>query len=153
MKQKFSLPLKAKIKTIVISMMVLVLPFVCLYIIFGRELFTGNRPWLLVLFLANYSFLRSVFLMPVYTELLDDRIEVKLLLTKLVFYLPQCKVTKIDKDFYNHMTKTFNSKGLFGYTCNLRSEDEGFVRMYCRNEEDLALVETPQGKKYIINLI
>lgn len=147
MKQRFRLSRQAKIKSVLVCSVLILLLALYMYVFQGGGIFS------VVVIPCIVPFCICLFSMSLYTDVSEDHIVLKLLSgTRMVFPKNDCRITKIERDFLDKFSSsTFRSSGIMGYSGTHWSKETGNVRMYCRNLDEMAFVETSLGKKYIIN--
>lgn len=109
-----------------------------------------------ILYLAVYALfllllLNFIFRMPICVKITDDLIQVKRLFNSLTFYKKEVDIEPISVKELKKLGKFYGATGLFSYVGWFSLPAESNVRIQTANQNDMALVTTKEGKKYVIN--
>ena len=89
--------------------------------------------------------------LPLWTEVTENTIKVKQVIGAKKFKLNEVTLTKLSKDDLKGAIRVFGSGGYGGYTGWLRNNQLGKFFMLILNKKELAMIETPKGRKFVIN--
>lgn len=111
-----------------------------------------NSFWSILFFALMIGILvYGLAIVPIWVEVDDNKIKVQQLIGHKTFRKNKVTVKPVTKDDISGSIRVFGSSGYGGHTGWFRNKRLGKYFMLILNKKELALIETDQGKKIIIN--
>jgi hypothetical protein len=117
--------------------------------------FTLNRfnyISIIAVLLYTFFFVYFAIKIPLYTYVDEKNIIVKQLVGKKIFCREEIKITYLETKIINDAIRMFGSGGFGGYIGWFRNTSLGKFYMLSVNTKEIALIETKDGRKYVLNL-
>ncbi len=93
----------------------------------------------------------SFAVVPLWTEVNQDYIKVKKVVGSKKFLKEKVTLTPITRDDLKGAIRVFGSGGYGGYTGWFRTKNLGKFFMLILNKDELVMIETDRGRKFVIN--
>lgn len=134
--------------------LVIIISLICIVILIILW-FTLNRfnyISIIAVLLYTFFFVYFAIKIPLYTYVDEKNIIVKQLVGKKIFCREEIKITYLETKIINDAIRMFGSGGFGGYIGWFRNTSLGKFYMLSVNTKEIALIETKDGRKYVLNL-
>lgn len=122
----------------------------CIYMLISIT--PWNSIWSIVFFGIMIAILAySLAIIPLWVVIDDEKIRIQQLMGHKTFLKGKVKIQALNLTDIENSHRIFGSSGYGGYTGWFKNNKLGKFYMIILNKKELALVETEQGKKYVIN--
>lgn len=134
--------------------LVIIISLICIVILIILW-FTLNRfnyISIIAVLLYTFFFVYFAIKIPLYTYVDEKNIIVKQLVGKKIFCREEIKITYLETKIINDAIRMFGSGGFGGYIGWFRNTSLGKFYMLSVNTKEIVLIETKDGRKYVLNL-